>query len=102
MSDSRGVRFSPSAVLSSPVGEAQARATSSSVLSVRRREREWPAPGRFAGQLALHCSWETQRSGTFGRLMAHCTESFPPRLVYRGCRYWCRGLSGTGSTKGTL
>jgi len=83
MSDSRCVRFSSSAALSAPVGEEQARASSSSVLSVRRRERKWSATGRFASQLALHCSWETQWSGTSGRLMAHCTESFSPRLMHR-------------------
>jgi len=55
-SDIRGVRFSSSAVLSPSVGEEQAGTVSSFVLSVRRREREWPASGRFAGQLALHCS----------------------------------------------
>src|SRR5258705_10872749 len=47
MSDSRCVRFSSSAALSAPVGEEQARATSSSVLSVRRRERKWSATGRL-------------------------------------------------------
>jgi len=102
MSDSRGVRFSPSAVLSPPIGEEQVRATASSVLSVRRRERKWSSNGRFPGQLALYCGWETQRSQTDRRLLAHCTESFPPRLVHRWRRYWRRGLSGTGSTKGTL
>ena len=87
MPDSRCVQSSAPAALSPPLGKEQARTTSSSVLSVRRRERKWPAAGGFAGQLALHCGGKTRRSGISGRLMAHDTQPFPPGLVHCRCRY---------------
>jgi hypothetical protein len=67
--------------LPAQTGPQQGRRIACIVSAVRRGKRERPLAGGFAGQLALHCAGETQRSEVAERRLAHSAKPFAPCLL---------------------
>ena len=90
-------------VLPPQVGPESRGPDSCAVLSVRWREWQWIASGRFTGKLALYGAGEAQQSGVAPRRMADSAQPFPPTDLRRGSRRGCGRLaSPPGSAEGTV
>ena len=90
-------------VLPPQVGPESRGPDSCAVLSVRWREWQWTASGRFISKLALYCAGEAQQSGVARRRMANSAQPFPPTDLRRGSRRGCGRLaSPPGSAEGTV
>src|SRR5215471_5496471 len=91
-----------SIVWAAPTGPQSGRATSRTVLPIRRRKPERTPTGGLACKLALCGAGETQQGEVSGRRLAHSAKSFAPCFLRGRSRYRRGGSARARSTKRTL